>query len=385
MTALVVALVVQVVWEVVRAVLIETVVSPRDIHVNALGFALTIATALVVAAAATDLGRRLSGIRRSGMWVAAGAYFGYAACIALREGLAFRAHDNADAIAWIMWMYHYGWCALDVVAVVGFAMASGRRGLWVAPPAVGLAVASERPAFLGHAEALAVAIALLAVRLVLVLAMAADASRTAVPREPAHAKAQCGLRRIEISAWIYAVLSLTWALPGFTASSERAALTIVGTDLAGGALFLWGAWTLAQASVRDVARWPLYLSVTCTLWELARLARSWFLTFTHLWGRWDEGHFTTLHWSYEVAGKLAAASALGVLVVLARRTRSRETLMAAIIAGVALVIVSMLRFTVPENRTLMAACFFASNVLAARAYRTARPTLDVGLARARVL
>jgi hypothetical protein len=86
--ALIVAFIVQVVWEVVRAVLLQTVVSPRNGHVAALGFAVTVATALIAAVASADLGRRLSGRRRLGIWIAAGAYVVIAACLASREALA---------------------------------------------------------------------------------------------------------------------------------------------------------------------------------------------------------------------------------------------------------------------------------------------------------
>src|SRR3569833_4073441 len=135
MVGFVVALVVQVGWEVVRAI-VECGGPPSD---DAYGlpqsFGATLATQLVVAATALLLARRLEGRARSGVQLAAAAYSAIAVCTVARDVLV---HSSSHAgYAWVLWMHEYGWSAREVIAIAGLSIAAGRR-FWLAPQASGL-------------------------------------------------------------------------------------------------------------------------------------------------------------------------------------------------------------------------------------------------------
>src|SRR3569623_1865220 len=135
MVGYVVALVVQVGREVVRAIVECGGPPSEDAYVLSQSFGATLATQLVVAATALLLARRLEGRARSGVELAAVAYSAIAVCTVARDVLV---HTSSHAgYAWVMWMHEYGWSALEVIAIAGLTFAAGRR-FWLAPPAAGL-------------------------------------------------------------------------------------------------------------------------------------------------------------------------------------------------------------------------------------------------------
>jgi hypothetical protein len=149
-------------------------------------------------------------------------------------------------------------------------------------------------------------------------------------------------------------------------------------------LFASGAWTAAHAREPGLECWPLVVTVVCSLWSIWRTSRSWFLTVTKWWGHLDDVPLVTPNWSVEIPFFLAAAFALAALAMLGRRLGSRELVRACAVAGAVLVLAEALRVAVPDLRLLVGAGFLAGNLTAARAYRSARLTLDRGLPRARV-
>ncbi|HEY6037133.1 MAG TPA: hypothetical protein VIV58_22795 [Kofleriaceae bacterium] len=379
MIAFVVALVVQVGWEILRAIVEHGGPPSEDAHVLSQAFGVTLATQLVLAATAVALARRLEGRARSGVQLAAAAYSAIALCTVARDVLV---HTSSHAgYAWIMWMHEYGWSALEVLAIAGLTFAAGRR-FWLAPPAAGLVILGGRPAFIADPRMRAIAIACIAVKVVLVLVIVASVDR---PGEADRARAVRGMRYAEYSSWVGAVLALSYAFPGLSISSQYGAILVIGTGIVMNALWVTGAWSAAEARVGELPRWPLYVAATFTLWAIFRTSRVWVWTLIRLWDHFDQGLFTEVHWGVLLPGLIGTLAMYGALAVLARRARSTELLAGVAVATVCSGAAFGVALALHHHGAIVGAGYIASNLVAARMCRTARATLATDLPPARAL
>src|SRR3569623_1010567 len=379
MVGYVVALVVQVGREVVRAIVECGGPPSEDAYVLSQSFGATLATQLVVAATALLLARRLEGRARSGVELAAVAFSAIAVCTVARD---VRVHTSSHAgYAWVMWMHEYGWSALEVIAIAGLTLAAGRR-FWLAPPAAGLVILGGRPAFIADPRMRAIAIACVAVKVVRVLVIVATVDRPGAPDRP---RALRGVRYAEYSGWIGAVLALSYAFHGLTISSQYGAILVIGTGLVMNALWGAGAWSAAEARIGELPRWPLYVAVTFTLWAMFRTARVWIWTLLRLWDHFDQGMFTEVHWTVLLPGMIGTIAMYGALAVTARRARSSELFATVALATVCSGIAFGVSLALPHHGAIAGACYIVANLVAARMCRMARATLATELPTARAL
>lgn len=379
MVGFVVALVVQVGWEVLRAIVERGGPPSDDAHILSQAFGVTLATQLVVAATAILLARRLEGRARSGVRLAAAAYSAIALCTVIRDVLV---HTSSHAgYAWVMWMHEYGWSALEVIAIAGLTFAAGRR-FWLAPPAAGLVILGGRPAFIADPRMRAIAIACIAAKVVLVLVIVATVDR---PGEPDRPRALRGMRYAEYSGWVGAVLALSYAFPGLTISSQYGAILVIGVGLLMNALWVAGAWSAAEARIGEVPRWPLYVAATFTLWAMFRTARVWLWTLIRLWDHFDQGLFTQVHWTVLLPGLIGTLAMYGALAVTARRARSSELLAMVALATVCSGTAVGVALALHHHGAIVGACYIVANLVVARMCRIARATLATDLPHARAL
>jgi hypothetical protein len=106
-------LLIQVAWHVVHVVLEQSGIDTRGARVFTMSFAVTVATDLVIAAAAVNLAPRVVGARRVGARIASVAYFVMVASVVVREVVLLRAGDNSAAHAWLMAMRRTARFAFD--------------------------------------------------------------------------------------------------------------------------------------------------------------------------------------------------------------------------------------------------------------------------------
>ncbi len=367
MAAVVTALFLQLAWRVALVVLDQwgLAESPR---LPGLTFGINVAVAGVMAAGLFGVTRRVSAARRIGAWVAAVAYAATAIAMIGYEALIYRGHHFPAS--WLSWMYHYGWAALGVLAMAGLGIAAGRRGAWLAPPAAALAIllddhSSEWSPFAALAMTGGIA--------VLVVLLVDEATRRAPPPSNETGVAARAMRTVELVAWSAAGISMLW----FVQSLEtRSVYVVFATTIASWVtqlLFVRAVWSLAKAALAGVPSWLWFFSATCTLAAVARSVRTWFLTITRWWGRFDEVPLAHAHWSTDVLPVLAAASALVAVAILGHRNQSREVTRAALLAAIASAMAFAVRFGFPHDS--VAAVYVVANIAAAGAYRVARSLL----------
>ena len=370
MVAVVVALVLEALWQVVRAA------ADEHAPIASLSFGMHVATAAIVGVALVELARRLTGARRAGAWIAACAYFTIAVAVVVYEAIVYGDTPDPFTISLIRWMNAHGWSVLAAIAVAGLGIAAGRRGAWLAPPAAALAIVESDY----HARWTAMSVVgLAAARVALLALLVREAEHRAAPREVRGDAAPAAMRRLEVVAWISAALSMLAFSPSLDLSPyvvlPWACLSVVLVAVVG-----VSTWSLASLA----PRWAWYATTTCAWWAEARLVRSWCLTVHRWWGRLDQIPLREVSWWTTLPSWLAGMSALLALAWLARRGRSRELVVVVAIAALLSVGLLAARMAFRDEGIAIAAVSLAASVAAARAYRVARTMLD-SVPRARIV
>ena len=384
MIAVVIALVVQGVWQVAFTVL-EQCGLGRDPYTYAFAFAVAIATDVVIAAAAIDATRRLAGRRKLGMAIVAVAYLVIAASTTAREVIVYRGGHDPTARAWLMAMYHYGWTALDLIAIAGFGIASGRRGAWLAPLAGALAVARSQPYdFVRPGPQLGLAV-LVVVNLALLALMALEAERHATRRDPDRARVTAALCRLELIAWLWAGTSVIHGvLHAAHVSSPWISLAFACVDVVAGVIVVRALSSVGRAAIPALPAWPWFLAAIGALWTLARVVRLWFLVLTKWGSALGDAPLGIAHWSVTVPDLIGTAAAFAALALFARRAGARELARATLFAGVFVGFAFAAQIAFSDERVVVSAFYIVLNIASARVYRTARTVVD-GVPTARVV
>jgi hypothetical protein len=250
--AAIVALVVQVVWHVLHAVFAHSVATSHNNYVDALGFSVIAATDLVIVAALVNLARRLKGERKVGAVIATSAYIAIAASTIVYEGFNYRLAQVPAIHWWIYMMRDVGWYALDVLAIIGFVVAAGRRAAWLSPIAVGAAILGGRPAFQPLSMQPA-AVAFVAIKIGLLILFALEAERYATAPKPATDRAIRGLRWLELVTWFGVVLTV-FEVAVMLPLSMSADLPLGIVSLILNVVLAVIAWSIGQARVANLSR-----------------------------------------------------------------------------------------------------------------------------------
>lgn len=382
MVAIALALGIQVVWDIVRAVLEHSGLAVHESYLFALAIALAAAVELVIAASAANLARRLAGRRRLGMVVAAIAYLAMAATTLAYRVLVHGAMSNPAALHWIFVIRDHGWGALEVVGIAGFAVAAGGRAVWLAPLAAGGALMSEQMTVFGGAWREAEVIACVIIKLVLLAVIVAVAEGHATAGEPDRERALRGLRRAELAAWIAAGLAGFWAAPALLLSSVRLSCALGFVIIASAGLLASAAWSTAQAMIPGLPRWPWYATATCALWALARTLGSWSVALVWEWGNFDSLHLHIVGWWVHVPQTVAWLSVVAALVVLGRRRGSRALTLTGAIGGLAIAVMFAADITNPEHARMFAACSLCTSLALVQVFRVARAEVASEIPRA---
>ncbi len=374
MTPVVVAWVLQLAWEIVRSSLGSAAFTPRPI---VLSFAVTLATTLVAAAGFAQGARRLSGRRRVGAVIACIAQLAMGAALIAREVLV---QDHDFAVARVL--RNGGWTGLEIVAIVGLAIAAGRRGWWVAPPAIGLVIFAVPPSTVWIAPLPPVSLVVRGIVIVLCGLLVDETRRKLAARDPDLRRGERGIVLDERLSWFFVAIEIA-SLATRNIATIVPSLTLAVVNIAGDIVFIVAIGMIVGARLPRLPRWPLYAAATCTAATLVRSTRVWLLTLTTHWGHLDAVPLKPVHWSYSVPGMLSSAFALAAYGAFAWSTRRRPTLIAVAASGVCLVAWSSLAI-VGAAHLSRAAVLVVTNVTAALLYRSLRPAFrdDTPTARA---
>ncbi|MFT3694080.1 MAG: hypothetical protein QM831_13130 [Kofleriaceae bacterium] len=296
-------------------------------------FGVWFACNLVAAGAMLDLASRLSGGRKVGALVAAGAFTVYAGCVIARTVVVI----GSEPSEWLPFMYDYGYRALDVFAILGLAIAAGRRAMWVAAPAIGLAVMGHPLAMVLHEDQLWF-IALQALRVTLLLVMAQEAERFATA-DTSYRRLGLGMRWFEIGLWIAIAVSLASVMHAVRSpATQTIAVIAISSGLLSRIVIAIGAWHVVRSRMREVPRWPFAIALVMDLWMAARIARNWTITLTTKWNAYDKVKLSTVPTWVHVPAMIGSVCVPLALVVLARRVGGspRMPLLALVLVIVAL-------------------------------------------------
>lgn len=383
--AVLVALAFQVALLIARVVLEKNGVAATNGHVVALTVAGLAASYVTLAAAARGLARRLDGWQRVGAWIAVVGAIAVIGSIAVYEGLLHADPDSPRAMDLAIAIRIRGWSIAEAVMIVGFALAAGRVGGWLAPPTIGLALLCAQPGITRASWDIAPLLVLLVAKIALVVVIARTAEHNAAPPVPEPERALSGLRRCELAAWMWTVLTPTtaiawWLRPTFAISVASACAVVLVN-----ALFATSAWSNARAALPGFSRWPWFAAAMFTVWGVVRSTRSWALTFLRHWGDLDATPLTLPHWSVNLPGLFTALSALTMLAVFAHQTEARDVRRAAIVAATFSAIAFAVTCAMREHAAARAACFTVANLASALAYRIARTAIHSDVPRARVV
>jgi hypothetical protein len=383
--AVVVALVFQVAWMFTRVALEQAGIAVANPRVIALSVAALAASYVTIAAAAAGLAKRVRGRRRLGAWIAMIGSLALVAGIVLYEALMHSSRENRDAMIWAIRVRDYGWSIADALAILGFAIAAGRNGLWLAPPALGIALMNAQPGVSKASWPPGMLIGLIAVKAVLLVIVAGAAERNAAPGEPEPERALAALRRCELCAWIWAALSPISALAWFASPTIYVALALACTSVAVETMFAGAAWSNARAAIPRFPRWPWFAAAMFSVWALTRTLRSWGLTIARHWGDLEATPLKASDWSAAIPGLLAALCALGALAILGHRSGAREAMRAALAAAAFSAIAFAVQCALPDQTAARVVCYLVASLAAIHAYRVARSAIHGQIPRARVL
>jgi hypothetical protein len=378
-----VALVIQVVWHVFLAVLVQCRVDPNSTYLTALAFSVMVATDIVIVVALADLARRLTGERKLGAVIATVAYVAIAASTIAHEGFNYRLADVHAVHWWIFMMSDYGWYALDALAIVGFTLAAGRRAVWLAPIAIGAAILGGRPAFQPPSMQL-VSVVLVAIKVALLVLFAFEAERHAGVPDQSRDRATRALRRIELITWFGVALTVVEAANLWRMSvAADLPLAIIATVV--DVILAAAAWSVAQSRIPNMSRWVWYLAAIANIWAAARAVRSWFLSLTRHWGHFDAVPLRAIHWSQVVPAVLASLAALIAFAMYARRVHMPKVFVAALVAIGLLAVAFALKVAMRDDFVFRAACYLVLGIVTARICAVSRAAIEGELPRARVV
>jgi hypothetical protein len=369
-----VALAVQAAWAVAHRLLIENGLG-HDRYVGSFAAAIDIATYLMLALATFDVARRIVLARRLGAQIAAWAWLAMVAIVIAGTPLSYLLPRDSSIRDTVLALTDDAWLGLDIVAIVGMAIASGRRGPWLGVIAIGFALLRTHPdAFVGFVPRVGFTALVLGER-VLIAIMALDIARVASPSEVDPDRALRALRRLELVAWFYAgfaIVDIALRLTGVALLYRT--LPAVAAAVVMGAIALHAAWSLARASIPLMPRWTWIVVAICDATTLARTLSVWFGTFTQWWDRLDETPLKHAHWVVGVPMQVAALVALCSLAIFGRRIASRELARwAAIAIGLDAI---MSAASIASDHVAATVISIASNAAAALVYRAAQPAVQ---------
>jgi hypothetical protein len=373
--AVIVALAVQGAWEIAHRLLIENGLG-HDHYVSSYGVAIDTATYSMIAIAAFDAARRLVLARKLGVQIAAWASLAVVAVLLVGTPIAFLVPRDGPAYANLFALADDVWLGLEIIAIVGFAIASGRRGAWLGVIAIGFVLLRQHPdAFIGLGLRVGFTALVLGER-VLIAVMVLEIGRLASPPKPDPDRAVRALRRLELVAWFdvaYGLVDIGLRVAN-VAQIDRA-LAWVGVSLFTGAIALSAFWSLVRAAIPRMPRWSWVLAAICVTTMLARTFSVWFGTFARWWGRLDEAPLKPPHWIVGVPAFLAVLVGLVSLAVFARRTDSRELVRAAVIASGLAAIEFAAPIAIGPTGIAVLVLYIARAGGTALAYRSARPVV----------
>lgn len=322
---LVVALAAQVAWVLARCA--GEAIFGRSGYLAGLEFGVWLASMIVAALAMLELASRLSSTRKVGVLLAAGAFTMCAgSVIGVEIGWRVGWGD------WMRWMYVYGWRALDIIAIAGLAVAGGKRAMWVAAPAIGLALIGLQSTPVDHSVQLWYA-AMTGLRLGLLFILMQEAERFAT-QETSYRRLVRGFRIFEVGLWMSIGLTLARLIPALEhptgpvlAVVTNALLIVLRLVTAS------GAWLIVRSRMVEVPRWPFAVALVSLLWQTARAARSWTVTLTTKWDHFETVKLTHAPWWVYLPSTIGTLCTVGSLFVLARRLQvsARMSLIAMVI------------------------------------------------------
>jgi len=383
--AIAVALVLQVAWLTTRGILEHAGFDPSDGHLITMSAACLVASYVAIAVAAGGLACRLHGTQRVGAWIAVGASLAFVAAVGVYDGLLRASAVYRHTNEWAITLRERGWSIADALVILGFAIAAGRRGAWLAPPAIGLALLGAQ---LGESRAswsLCVLLVMLVAKSALIVLLAARVESSADPQENDSELALAALRRLELCSWIWVVSTLAYGLAHYATPSAYVAVASAALNIVVYAIFASAAWSSARASIRGYPRWLWSMSATLCAFASIRILRTWALTVSHHWGDVGATHLTTASAWVLVPGVLSGLCSLAALAVHAHRSASRETARAAVVAAVFSAIAFSTNIALATQPAAHIASVMMSNLSAALAYRIARSAIRGDVPRARIV
>jgi hypothetical protein len=373
--AAIVALAVQCVWAVAYRLLIEQGLG-RDRYVNGYESAIEIATYLVIALAAFDAARRLVLARKLGVQIAAWASLAMVAVLLGGIAIGYLVPRDGLAYAKLFALTDDVWLGLEIIAIVGFAIASGRRGGWLGALAVGFVLLRRHSEdFTGLGLHVAFTAFVLGER-VLVAVMALEIGRIASPAKSDPDRAVRALRLLEVVAWLEAAFGLVdIGLHVANVAQLDRTLASVGLALVTGAVALYAFLSLVRVAILRLPRWPWAFAAICVAAALARTLTVWFGTFVRWWGRLDDVPLKPAHWIVGVPSYLALGIGIATLAVFARRTASRELVRAAAVALVFVVVSFAVPIAISLGGVAALVLYVVRAASTALAYRSAQPAV----------
>lgn len=326
---LVVALVTRLAWMIARYVSEGSI---GDGALWSMEIAVWLATTAVAAIAMADLASRLRGRRKLGALIAGCAYAIYFA--------NFVAMSMAVHAGWNDWreiMSSYGWRALDVVAIVGVTVAAGHRATWIAAPAIAVALIGH-PSFAVTHGALLWTTAVSAMHVALVLIILQEAERFAA-HDANDRRLARGFRVLEVGCWMCVGCAAAEAIPAVSVPANPTIALVSNLCLFAARLTLAsGAFSVVRSRMAGVPRWLFAIAMTGILWSAMRTARSWTLTLSTKWNRYETVHLTHVSKWITVPSSIAWVCLATALVVIAKRierpSRRAQIALALIVAGV---------------------------------------------------
>lgn len=369
MTPVVVAWVLQLAWEITRCALgADGLAGPP----YSLSTAVTLATTIVLALGFAGITRRMTGIRRAGALVACGAQLVMVGAFATRE-ILLQAHSSY-AFGFARALRNGGWTALDVVAIIGLAIAAGRRGRWLAPPAIGLVVFALPPSTIYVTQLPWLSLVCRALAVAICIVLVDDARRAMSAREPKPAAAVRGVVLAERVCWFFAAINVASLATG-GAFTIGPSITVAIANVVGETVFIIGAWWIASAGIARLPRWPLYAVATCSLVYVARTARNWLLTLFLHWGQLGSVPLHPAHWAYGIPALLSMMFGLIAYGVYARRT-GRSAVLVAVAAAAACIVGQHALWIVGAGHQPAELALLGANLASAVLFRMLRPAFQ---------
>lgn len=370
MTPVVVAWCVQVAWEIVRCVLGS---SGSSSGVDfAISTAVTLATTTVLAVGFAGIARRTTGVRRGGALVACGAYVAMIGVFVARE-ILLQAH-SPHAMGFARMLRDGGWSLLEAVAILGLAIAAGRRGKWLALPAIGLVFLALPPSAVYISATLGFAVMCRILATGICIALVTDAQRAMTPRDPKPAAAARGALVAERVCWFFAAINVASLVAG-GAFTIGPALAVAIANIVGGAVSIVAIWWIASAGIARLPRAPLYASAVLALCWLMRTTRNWLLTIFVDWGHLDKVPLHRPHWAYSIPSALSALLGVIAYFVYARRSQRPAVLVPVVIAGVTS-IGHLALWIAGAGHQVSEAALLATNIASAVMFRALRPVFQ---------